>query len=466
MASTDTRSRERGRHRRGGVRLLVALAAATLLLLGACSTGGDDSDSAEMATDAGDGSGSDGGAPSDSDAGRASGGAEGTAGEESSETPTADQDEAGAGGIAPVVLTPADIGRSIVYTATVELQTDNVAAASREAQLRVSALGGLVFGQETTTDPQPRTVLVFKVTPESFGPALEALGGLGEVIRQDISADDVTERVVDLQSQIASTEVSVERLRQMLDQAPNLETVAALEGQLLQRETSLEQMRGQLRTLQDQVSLATITLTITQPQATPSMDIEVSTYVGDDDGARCPGDDELTVDEGDQMVLCLTIENSGNVSLTELEVRDHNLGLDPDDVTIVDFAADDELAPGDSITAWARFVAATDEQPHPDVSAVPVDELGTHLRIGVETPITPVELTVTADESLPGFGDSLASGFGALQWALAVAVVVLGLVIPLLVVIVPVGAIWWWRRERRNAEIDRLTDPPTPAEAI
>jgi hypothetical protein len=60
----------------------------------------------------------------------------------------------------------------------------------------------------------------------------------------------VTERVVDLRSRVATNEVSVERLRDPLSDAKNLEDVARLEIQLLERETTLETLRGQLRTIE------------------------------------------------------------------------------------------------------------------------------------------------------------------------------------------------------------------------
>lgn len=441
--------------RRG--RLLAALALVAVLLAG-CSGDDDDmsaGDEASEVTAAPTGESDTGGDAAEQSSGADDGGAgDGAAAEGGAPR----EDDAGSAAD-PVVVTPVDLGRSIIYTASVELQADDVTAASREAQQAVTAVGGVVFGQETTTDPQPRTVLVFKVPPERFGEALDALGGVGEVVRQDVTADDVTERVVDLQSQISSTEVSVARLRDLLADAPSVEAIAALEGQLLQRETALEQMRGQLRTLEGQVSLATITLEIAQPAAEPQLDVEVTAYAGDDEGTRCPGDDELTIDEGDDAVLCLRIENRGNVDLTEFEVRDHQLGLDPDDVTLVDWDEESVLAPGDVLIAWGAFTADPDEHPAPDVSAVALDEAGTRLRVGVESSTTPIELAVEPDESLPGFGDAFGAGVSVLATVGGVVVMAAGLALPLLVLLVPAAvAAWWWRRRASS----RVSDVPTP----
>ncbi|MDX1692098.1 MAG: DUF4349 domain-containing protein, partial [Acidimicrobiia bacterium] len=165
------------------------------------------------------------------------------------------------------VLQTTDVGRSIVFTADITVEVDDVVSASERARAAVAGLGGILFGQETRTGPDARSVLTIKVPPENFSAALERLAGIGSLRTQDVRADDVTERVVDLESRIRTAAASVERLRSFLDTAADLEDLASLEAELLQRETDLEILRGRLRTLEDQVALATIVLVLTE--ATP-----------------------------------------------------------------------------------------------------------------------------------------------------------------------------------------------------
>jgi hypothetical protein len=166
----------------------------------------------------------------------------------------------------------------------------------------------------------------------------------------------------------------------------------------------------------------------------------------------------LTIDEGADGTLCFTIENTGNVAVTDLAVSDHRLGLDPDDVTLVDFAADDVLAPGDTVVAFADFTPEVGAYPSPDVSAVPIDDAGTQLRVSVQTETTPIALTVDEDTSLPGFGDAIGAGLSALGMLVGILLVAAGIALPFLVVGLPVAAaiIWWRRRNRSDV-------PPAPA---
>ena len=117
----------------------------------------------------------------------------------------------------------------------------------------------------------------------------------GQLVDQQISADDVTDRIVNFESRIITAEASVLRLRKFLEEATNIDNVALLERELLNRETDLETLRGQLRTLQDQVSLATITLTINQlpepPIVLPDTELFVAAWVSsadDDPMSRLP----------------------------------------------------------------------------------------------------------------------------------------------------------------------------------
>ncbi|MEZ5233999.1 MAG: DUF4349 domain-containing protein [Acidimicrobiales bacterium] len=99
-----------------------------------------------------------------------------------------------------------------MFTATVAVEVDSVATASGSAMNAIAGVGGYLFGQQSSNDPTPSSVLTFKVDPSRFQEALVALGSLGTIVEQQVSSDDVTEAVVDLQSRIAAAQTSVERL--------------------------------------------------------------------------------------------------------------------------------------------------------------------------------------------------------------------------------------------------------------
>jgi len=348
------------------------------------------------------------------------------------------------------VLTPADLGRSIVYTARIEVEVDDVIAAGAAAQAAIAPFGGLLFGQDTTTGPNARSVLTIKVRPEDFGAVLDALSGLGTLVSQSIDASDVTERVVDLQSRITTAEASVERLRTFLTQATDLKDVAELESELLQRETDLELLRGQLRTIENAVSLATITLVLSEPTPEPAIELTGTAYFGHDAGAACPGSRDLAVDEGDLVTYCYQLENTGDTALADIEIRDIGLDARMEDFVVVDGDLTKTLSPGDRLLLALEVEASPTAYSDPSVTATAVDGDGTPIRETVGTMIDRADVSVAKDTSLPGFTDSLKSSWHGLQHVFGLGVVFLGALVPFLWIpaLLALIALWWRRRTR------------------
>ena len=361
--------------------------------------------------------------------------------------------------------TPADYGRKVIYRASIFVEAADVAAATREAVAIVQGLGGIVFGQQITTKPEPRSDITFKVLPEDFSLALERLAGIGELVDQQISADDVTERIVDFQSRIITAEASVSRLRKFLEVATDLENVALLERELLDRETNLETLRGQLRTLRDLVNLATITLTIVQlpdpPVVLPETGMAVTAWVSTAAEDPCLGDQDIAVGPESAVHFCLEVENTGEVALTDVRVRSETLRIRTD-------------APTPNINSFVavrgnfhriepdQVLFATVSQPIDDgrlagrvatrglevsfhVTGTPLDPQGTELEDVMSS--SQVHVSVREDDSL-SFPTAVRVGAGALGAVGRFLGVVIGVLLPFLPVIALIGALVWWIRRR------------------
>jgi hypothetical protein len=362
------------------------------------------------------------------------------------------------GGLTPIVA-QVDTGRDIIYTAEVTVAVTDVAAATAKATQAIQSLGGLIFGQQTTGTP-PQSTLIFKVLPEDFQTALDRLGSLGELRNQSITADDVTERVVDLQSRVATAEASVARLRELLLAAADIDNIVALENQLLQRETDLETLRGQLRTIEGQVAFATIYLTITQAASQPAVRVDVTAYPGHDEGAACPGTAGLTVDRDTEVTYCFEIFNVGDTDLTDFSLRDVILDIELDDLIPVLGSVEDTLEPGQSIVLVAELVAERRIKTQTNVTAVALDKDGNPLDRPVSNKNS-IEIAVVDPVGIPTFTDGLESSWRLLldggQWG----ILLVGVLIPFLWV--PVLLWWLWRRRRTVASVrtDYTPEPVT-----
>ena len=154
-------------------------------------------------------------------------------------------------------------GREVILTGTVDLEVEEVAPTVAKAVVLVQGLGGFLVGEQSDYASETATsVLTVRVPPEQFRATLGRLSQLGRVTAQNVGSEDVTAAVVDLESRVRSAEISVERLRLYLADAPTMADVAVLESELNRRESDLEAMRGQLRSLEDRIAFATIVVTV------------------------------------------------------------------------------------------------------------------------------------------------------------------------------------------------------------
>ena len=211
-------------------------------------------------------------------------------------------------------------------------------------------------------------------------------------------------------------------------------------------------LRGQLRTLQDQVSLATIVLTLTQPGPPvpePAVSASQTAYAGHDGGAGCPGAGEATLEEGDEMTTCVVVVNTGNTPLGSVEVDDPGLDLKNDDAILVGGDPTVAIESGQQVVLAWEHTARPDQTPAPVVRADPLDPEGEPLHVQVAAEVTAVELVVDADEALPGFGDAVAAGWHALQRVFGVALVLAGALLPF-AWLAAVGVVVWLVVRRRR----------------
>jgi len=369
----------------------------------------------------------------------------------------------GNGGVAQVSTNPADFGRDIVFTAEIAVSAPDVVAAGEEATRIIQSLGGFIFGQRTVGAPEPQTILVFKVFPEDFQAALDRLGSIGELRSQNVSADDVTERVVDLQSRINTAQASVERLRGFLETAEGIEVIAQLENQLLARETELETLRGQLRTVEDAVAMATITLSIAESTSRPEIRLEVTAYPGHDEaGLSCPGSPALDVEESAEVTVCFEVTNVGDTWLQNFEVRDPILDVALSDLLVVFGDPAEAIEPGQSIMFAYEAIADRDLRTQTTVSAQPIAEDGTPLPGRDASATVSIFINAIDPGGIPTFAEGLEASWEALVGIGKFALLLIGALLPFSWVLVVGWLVARWRRTRRSVP---ATPPPTETEA-
>ncbi len=160
--------------------------------------------------------------------------------------------------------------RDIVRTATVELQTKQVDHAADLVVRIADTAGGRIDGDNRATSNRLRTAqIVARVPPAALDAVIRQVDGLGEETSRNVRGQDMTATKVDLDARTSALATSVTRLQQLMAHSGTIGDLVALESQLTQRESDLESMQAQRRALTDQVALATLTVDVTAPAASP-----------------------------------------------------------------------------------------------------------------------------------------------------------------------------------------------------
>jgi hypothetical protein len=225
-----------------GRRVWAALVAVGVLALaGACSGGGDDADRSAEDAEA-----------------EATGGGDGGGGE-------------------LLAAQTAEVPERVIQTATLRLRVDDPAGAADDAEDVAEEAGGSTSDRTEEADAEEVT-LTLRVPADAFTAAVDDIADLGEVLDRQVSAEEVTDQVVDLEGRLANAEASAARLRELFADARDVNHVVALEQALTEREVEVESLQGQLQVLEDRADRSTIDLALTQ-EGEPEVDDDIPGFV-------------------------------------------------------------------------------------------------------------------------------------------------------------------------------------------
>ena len=181
----------------------------------------------------------------------------------------------GKGQIAPV---PPDGGGTAVVPGaprvvrTADLRVKVTKGAFGSAFDRVASLaaanGGFVSSSSTATVDDARSgELTVRVPADRFDAVRLGLGELGEVENQSIRGEDVSGQLVDYGARLTSLQAQETALLTLVNQAKAVGDVLQVQSTLFSVRQQIEQLQAQKANLEQQVSLATIQVSLFEPGA-------------------------------------------------------------------------------------------------------------------------------------------------------------------------------------------------------
>lgn len=216
---------------------MIVLVAAALAVLAGCSSAGDYADEADY-----------GGDPAFD-------------GGEAYEDSMAAQDEG-----APAADRTVTTQRAVIVTGEMFMTVEDPIQAAAEASSIVTAAGGRI---DARSERAPEgafggsAVLTLRVPAARLDSVVDSLRALGEVDEYATNSYDVTNEVTDLESRISTLRESTARIEGLIADADDISDVIELENELARRQGELEGLEARQRGLDDQVSMSTLTLSLT-----------------------------------------------------------------------------------------------------------------------------------------------------------------------------------------------------------
>jgi hypothetical protein len=164
------------------------------------------------------------------------------------------------------------VGPSIIKTGHLRLTVaeDGFSEATQEAVALAGRYSGFVLSTSIEGNDSRSGTLVIRIPAERFEQFVNDIKDLGEVRSESISGQDVTQEFVDLESRLRNLRAQEAVLLRLFDKAQTVAATIRVQSELARVQLESEQLRGRLRYLEDQTSLATLSVSVVEKGAAPA----------------------------------------------------------------------------------------------------------------------------------------------------------------------------------------------------
>lgn len=173
----------------------------------------------------------------------------------------------------------------MITTASVAVVVADPAKAAAAVSELVDQSGGRVSSRNesaASTDEAESgwAELTVRVPADRLTETIGSLSSIGSVEHTSITSTDVSGQVTDVAARIEALEVSATRLETLMAAATSTAELLEAEATLTQRQSDLESLQAQRDQLADQVSMSTLTVSLTTAAVATSPTLAPSGFLG------------------------------------------------------------------------------------------------------------------------------------------------------------------------------------------
>lgn len=228
-------------------KILVLLTLSTVMILGACSAGSEESKEQSAMDMATEDSGS-----KNEEVALTEGGSE------AEENPSQ------------------EMNRMVIYNAELSIEVKNFQDSMTQIEAKAANYGGYIVESNTYQDADEiySGTIIARVPQDKFQAFLNDTEGLAvKVYNRTVNGEDITEEYIDLESRLKSKRVVEERLLEFMKKAEKTEDLLKISNDLATVQEEIEQIVGRMKYLENQSAFSTVTISLSEDKiATPNMD--------------------------------------------------------------------------------------------------------------------------------------------------------------------------------------------------
>lgn len=165
--------------------------------------------------------------------------------------------------------------RQIIQTGNIMLETKNVEDVFNKTKNIVTQSNGFVSDSsfQSYYEQEQQAFLTARVPSSQLEKVMDSIAKEGYVLEKNITSQDVTLSMVDLEAQIEAKQTSVNRMKALLEESGKLSDLITIERELSMRQAELDSLTAQRQTLANQVQMSTLQVNI-RPKVEPVEPLE------------------------------------------------------------------------------------------------------------------------------------------------------------------------------------------------
>lgn len=151
--------------------------------------------------------------------------------------------------------------RNVIKTGSLSFETSEISGVKSKLTSLASSQQGLIenWSQESNNAGELWSIsATLRVPADKLEATIEQVSKFGKLLSSNVSNNDVTTQVLDIDARVSALQTSVERLQKLMADAKSTADLLAAETALAQRQAELDSLLQQQKYLKDAVSMSTL----------------------------------------------------------------------------------------------------------------------------------------------------------------------------------------------------------------